>query len=270
MKHVIPKRVIQIGKSQELPLMARISTATMRSLNPDFEYVYFDNEQKETFVNRYFPQYRKMYDTFPIEIQKYDFFRYLAVYRLGGFYFDLDVFLAKGLHDLSAHGCVFSFEELSLHRFLRDQFGMDWEVANYGFGASAGHPFIGAIIENCVKAKVDRSWAEVMWRPIPRLFRKDFYVLDTTGPGLVSRTLAEFPHPASQIKVLFPPDVCDASNWHKFGDYGAHLQEGTWRTRKAFWHRKLSLIWETHTRAAFLRESLAKGPHRSLEFRRPT
>ena len=108
-----------------------------------------------------------------------------------------------------------------------------------------------------------------MWRPIPRPFQSDFYVLDTTGPGLVSRTLAEFSNAAAKIKILFPPDVCDSSRWHQFGDYGVHLQEGSWRLRKSFLRRKLGSIWETRTRAAFLRQSLAQGPRRAVEFRRP-
>jgi mannosyltransferase OCH1-like enzyme len=269
MSPTIPKRLIHMGKDQSLPLLARAAVANMKLLNPDFEYLYFDNEQKENFVDAHFPQYRDIYDGFPFRIQKYDFFRYLVVYKLGGFYFDLDIFLAQGLDDLCANECVFSFEELSIHRFLRETYDMDWEIANYGFGAIAGHPFLAAIIENCIKAQRDPGWAAAMWRPIPRPFQSDFYVLDTTGPGLVTRTLAELSDTSAQIKILFPSDVCDPQRWHQFGDYGVHLQEGSWRQRRSFLRRKLVSIWETRTRAAFLKESLAKGPHRALEFHRP-
>ena len=92
---------------------------------------------------------------FAVPIQRYDFFRYLAIYHLGGFYFDMDVFLASGLSDLLDFGCVFPFEELTINMFLREQYGMDWEIGNYAFGAAAGHPFIHAIIKNCVKAQRD-------------------------------------------------------------------------------------------------------------------
>lgn len=268
MTQAIPKRLIQTGKSRDLPLLARAAAANMKLLNPDFEYMFFDDTEVESFIDSQFPQHRYIFDRFPFRIQKYDFFRYLAVYHFGGFYFDLDVFLASTLEDLRSHGCVFSFEELSLHRFLRDERGMDWEIGNYAFGAAAGHPFIGAIIENCVKAQLEPAWPEPMWRPIPRLFRREFYVLDTTGPGLVSRTLAEFPDAAAQVRVLFPPDVCDASRWHQFGDYGIHLQEGGWRSQKSYWRRRLGALWESRARAAFLEESRALGPNRSLSFQR--
>jgi inositol phosphorylceramide mannosyltransferase catalytic subunit len=266
---LIPKRIIQTGKSHELPLLARAAVANMRLLNPGFEYLFFDDQDVERFIDQEFPQHRALFDAFPFRIQKYDFFRYLAVYRLGGFYFDLDVFLAKGLNDLCAHGCVFSFEELSVHRFLHEQHGMDWEIANYAFGAAAGHPFMASIIDNCVRAQREPSWPQAMWQPIPKLLRREFYVLDTTGPGLVSRSLAEYPAAAAQVKVLFPPDVRDTSRWHQFGDYGVHLQEGGWRSQKSLLHRKLASLWELRTRAALMKNSIALGPTRALNFRQP-
>ena len=55
------------------------------------------------------------------------------------------------------------------------------------------------------------------------MFREEYYVLNTTGPGLVSRTLAEYPDAAKQVKVLFPENVCDSTNWHRFGTFGVHL-----------------------------------------------
>jgi inositol phosphorylceramide mannosyltransferase catalytic subunit len=265
----IPKRIIQTGKSIDLPMVARASAANLRLLNPDFEYLFFDDNDVEAFVDAHFPQYRSVFDAFPVRIQKYDFFRYLAIYHFGGFYFDLDILLARGLADLCSHGCVFPFEELTLHTFLRDAYGMDWEIGNYAFGAAPRHPFIGAIIDNCVRAQRDASWPAAMWRSIPSFLRSEFYVLDTTGPGLVSRTLAEFAGAAERVKVLFPPDVCDDSHWHQFGDYGVHLQEGGWRSRKSLWRRKLGSLWAARLREAHLPESRRRGPKRTLVFGQP-
>lgn len=266
----IPKRIIQTGKSRQLPLLAQAAVANLRLLNPDYEYLFFDDADVERFVDAHFPQYRKLFDSFPYRIQKYDFFRYLAVYHHGGFYFDLDIFLARGLHDLcSHHGCVFPFEEVSIHAFLRDAYGMDWEIGNYAFGAVAGHPFLEAVIENCVRAQREPGWPAAMWRSFPRLFREQFYVLDTTGPGLLSRTLAEFPDAAAHVHVLFPPDVCDERHWHQFGDYGVHLQDGSWRSRKSLWLRKLGALWEDRLMANGLAAARRRGPTRTLAFARP-
>ncbi len=75
------------------------------------------------------------------------------MYYFGGFYFDLDVFLAFGLEDLLDFGCVFSFEELTINVFLRQEYGMDWEIGSYAVGAAPGHPVLHAVIKICVKGQ---------------------------------------------------------------------------------------------------------------------
>src|SRR5215469_12232239 len=105
MRAKIPKRIIQTDKSSDLPLLARASATNLRLLNPDFEYLFFDDASVEEFIDAEFPQYRPVFDSFPVRIQRYDFFRYLAVYHFGGFYFDTDVLLSSALEDLLEFGC---------------------------------------------------------------------------------------------------------------------------------------------------------------------
>jgi len=263
----IPRRIIQTEKSKDLPLLAKAAATNLRLLNPDFEYLFFDDAQVEEFIDAEFPQYRPVFDSFSVRIQRYDLFRYLAVYRLGGFYFDTDVLLASSLEDLLEFSCVFPFEHLSIHKFLFNKYGMDWEVGNYGFGAAAGHPFLGAVIKNCVRTQQHPEWVEPMMKSIPRIFHRELFVLATTGPGLVSRTLAEYPGACDQVKVLFPEDVCDPNSWYCFGAYGVHLQVGTWKKRKGLVPRVVHRLWESTTRKALLKESHKRGAKRSLEFK---
>ena len=263
----IPRRIIQTDKSGDLPLLARAAIMNLRLLNPDFEYLFFDDAQVEEFIDAEFPQFRPVVDSFSVKIQRYDLFRYLAVYRFGGFYFDTDVFLASPLEDLLGFGCIFPFEELGITRLLPKEYGMDWEVGNYAFGAAAGHPFLKAIINNCVRAQQHPEWADEMVKSIPSMFRKEAFVLAATGPGLVSRTLAEYPGAREQVKVLFPEDIFDRNSWHCFGAYGVHLQVGSWRRREGLVRRVLHRVWESRRRKALLRESLRRGRKRGLEFR---
>ena len=260
----IPPRIIQTGRSRDLTLAQRASTASLKCLNSDFEYRFFDDDDVVAFIEKEFPEYREVFNSFPVPIQKYDFFRYLAVFRLGGFYFDTDIFFATGLHELLTHRCVFSFEELTLSRYLRRQYQMDWEIGNYGFGAAPGHPFLDAVIQNCIRAQQEPDWVKPMMQGIPRLFRSDFYVLNTTGPGLVSRTLAENPELAKQVTILFPDDICDETTWHHFGDLGVHIQEGSWRPKGNYVRRRLSNRWESWARGRLMRESVRLGPKRDV------
>jgi inositol phosphorylceramide mannosyltransferase catalytic subunit len=266
----IPNRIIHIwgGGEHGLSLLSKAAVANVKLLHPDFDYLFFDDKQIDKIINNEFPEYRSVFNSFFYPIQRYDFFRYLAVYHFGGFYLDLDVFLAYSLSSLLKFDCVFPFEELTINGFLRQEYGMDWEIGNYAFGAAAGHPFVHAIIKNCVRAQNDPEWVHKMMKPIPRMCRDDFYVFNTTGPGLVSRTLAEYPEASKQVKVLFPENVCDSTSWHCFGTFGVHLMAGTWLNRKGILRRIVTRKWMAWTRRRFLKESLILGKSRSIELKR--
>ena len=255
----IPKRIIQTGKTSNLPLKERAAVCNLKLLNPDFEYLFFDDQQVEDFIDRYFPQYRPTVDSFRFRIQRYDFFRYLAIYQFGGFYFDLDVFLASSLSDLLESGCVFPFEGLTFSHYLRNEHAMDWQIGNYGFGAAEKHPFLLAVIENCVKGQTDPKWVQPMMRGVPPLSRTEFLILNTTGPGLLSRTLAENPALAGAVKVLFPEDVCDVRLWNRFGDHGVHLMDGSWRQKRGLLLRRLAQHWEVWRMRKLLEDSRRLG-----------
>ncbi|HXM98390.1 MAG TPA: glycosyltransferase [Candidatus Dormibacteraeota bacterium] len=233
--------------------------ASVKLLNPDFEYKFFDEEHRQAFIDEEFPEYRKVFDSFRLPIQRYDFFRYLAVFKHGGFYFDLDIMLARGISDLVEFGCVFPFEALTVNEFLRKQLKMDWEIGNYGFGAAAGHPFLEAVIENCIRAQKDPGWVRPMTRGLPYLSRSEYYVINTTGPGLVSRTLAENPKLAGTVEVLFPEDVCDQKNWNCFGDFGVHLRDASWRSKGNYIRRQFANRWENLKMQSLIKESLKLG-----------
>lgn len=249
-----------------MPLIAKCAVANARLLNQDFEYICWNDESMEEFVNKHCPEYRAVFHSFPLPIQRYDFFRYLAIYQLGGFYLDMDVFLASNLSDLLECECVFPFEALTINRFLREEYAMDWEVGNYAFGATAGHPFIRAIIDNCVRAQRNPDWAGAMARSIPRPFRGEYHVVSTTGPWLVSRTLAEFPNADSKVTVLFPKDVCDQQYWNRFGEFGVHLMASSWRSKNGMVHRRLIRVWHSLLMRKMYRSSMRFGKHRSLQF----
>ncbi len=260
----IPRRIIQTGRNTSLSPLGRGVRATLQALNPDFEYVFFDDAAVRSFVRTEFPEYERVFDGFPFPIQRYDFFRYLAVYRLGGFYLDLDVVTSRPLEDLRSHGCVFPFESISLNRFLREAHGIDWELGNYAFGAAAGHPFMRAVIDGCLRAQAEPEWVAPMLQGIPRWFQREFVVLNTTGPGLVTRTFAEQAALQSDVAVLFPADVCDPAGWNQFGEYGVHLMDGSWRHRSGRLWRRLADRWEAWALARCMAASRALGPRRQV------
>lgn len=258
----IPRRIIQTAKFAELSPLAKAVATNIRLLHPDWDYIFFDDAAVMDFVAREYPEHQTLFKSFPHRIQRFDLFRYLAVYRLGGFYFDFDVLLWKGLDPLLSHGCVFPFEELTVNRFLRAELNIDWEIGNYGFGAVARHPFLAAVIENCDRSFRDPAWMQLMMRGIPRWLRPEFEILNTTGPGMLTRTLAENRAFVHSVSVLYPADVLDEGTWHQFGSYGTHLMIASWRNRRYFLSRKLGLLWENWQRRRLMVESRRLGSTR--------
>src|SRR5687767_10549080 len=221
----IPKRIIHVWGSlgdhtsprapAALPLSCRASLVNARLLHPDYEHVFFDDDKIEEFLERDGAEYRDYYYALPPTIQRFDFLRYLAIDALGGFYLDLDVYLARPLDPLRDHSCVFPFEELTISEYLRRQHDWDWEIGNYAFGAEPGHPFIRAVIMNCIRGLTDSQWSARTTANIPKPFRTQFIAPHATGPALVTRTLAEEPQLQPLVTVLFPDDVCDDATWHR-------------------------------------------------------
>jgi hypothetical protein len=260
---MIPQRIIQTGPPG-VPLMLQAATTATRLLHPEFEYKFFSDSDIEDLIADHFPDYAGIYRSFPYRIQRYDLFRYLAVYQYGGFYLDLDVFLVRPLTALLSQACVFPFEELSAIQYLKDRFQMDWQVGNYAFGAAPGDPFLAAVINNCIRAATDDAWVAPMMKGIPRLFWPHFYVLNTTGPGLVSRTLAEKPDGAGSVSILFPTDVRDPATWHQLGDFGVHHMIGSWRGQPGFMRQRLTRLWDGWTLKRILSDSRSTGATRHV------
>jgi hypothetical protein len=262
----IPRRLIQIGRNHRLPVAQQASAAGIRALHPDWTYEFFDDDRMLAFVGTEFPEYLEVYNGFPRNIQRVDFFRYLALFRLGGFYFDLDVFLARSLEPLLSAQAVFPCEGLTLSRHLRRQ-GMDWELGNYAFGAAPGQPFLAQVIKNCVRAQQDPTWLSPMLDDIPRIFRKDFVVLNSTGPGLLARTYAEHPELTQEVRILCAGDISDRAHWFLFGDFGVHMMEGSWRLNRFGVRERLERWWKIRRRAQQAGESRALGPSRPVQQR---
>ena len=259
----IPKRLIQTAKSKDLPPLGKAAVSSLRLHNPDLEYCFFDDKQVDDFIHSR-PQYRELFASYSVPIQRYDFFRYLAIYELGGFYFDTDVLPTSRLSELRGYTCVFSFERLTYCELLRNRYGMDWEIGNYAFGATPRHPFVGAIIENCFRAQRDHAWRDEALKSLPRFLRNDLYVIHTTGPGLVSRTLAEYRNAEFPVHVLFPKNVLDRKNcWNLFGPFGIHLGQGSWREDNG-WRSRVVNFFRRRNIDRALRLGRAHGPGRAV------
>lgn len=250
---MIPRRIIHVwvGKPDEpLSLLHQAALANCRLLHPDWEHVLFDMPSMIDFIGQH--HYGHLFENGPVKIRDFDLFRLLAVYQLGGFYFDMDVLLAHSLELLCDSRAVFTFEEPTINPELR-RYGLNFEIANYGFGAEAGHPFIGALIEEWLSSTRGTA-ADHMLSAIPRIFRPQFDAPIRTGPGMVSRCWANSPRARHDVRLLRPSgDLWDRRTWCNFGGYGHHLAEGSWRTKFGCVRSKLMRLWIARQRRKWAR-----------------
>ena len=113
----------------------------MLAANPSYHHQLFDDVDVENFIyTQCAPRWIALYETLPTVIQRLDLFRILAVYELGGFYFDLDMSVDGPLDALLRHHAVFAEEvHLNTDAFLRVR-GITNLYANYTFGGAQRHP----------------------------------------------------------------------------------------------------------------------------------
>jgi alpha 1,6-mannosyltransferase len=84
----IPSIIIQTGKNIN---STRKLSQSFKQLNPNHTYMFFDDKQAEELVRQHMPpDVIQAYEIMPVPVLKADYFRYIALYVLGGVYSDID------------------------------------------------------------------------------------------------------------------------------------------------------------------------------------
>jgi len=225
----IPKKIIQVfiqfPNSKQRYIDYDKYTTTIKKTNPSFEYLYFDDNKIELFFRKYYPEYYETYKKLPVFVQKVDFFRYIAIYHYGGFYFDLDIKMLKPIDEpLLEHNCIFPVDEYITYSFnIFDRYKPFFEKNNnfllgqYAFAAIPKHPFIKKLIDD-IHRNIDSY--------IKNKDNTELYVYRTTGPDYVTNEYINYDN-KSQIYIL------DNGKRQYFGDYAKHDYLGTWKKNKS-------------------------------------
>lgn len=217
----IPKIIIQTWKTHKVPQRYMELIDTIKSLNPDYEYLFFTDESIEDFFKTHYPEYYNTYKKLPIKIQRIDFFRYVAVYHYGGFYMDLDMNAIKPFDDLLGCECIFPVDEY-INGYMCNaprykhfcEKGYNFLLGQYAFAAKPKHPFIKKIIDK-INDNINNYIKNVN-------FDSENYVYVTTGPDYVTNLYMYEPN-KENIFIL------DNGKRQYFGDYAKHNYFGTWK-----------------------------------------
>jgi mannosyltransferase OCH1-like enzyme len=236
----IPKIIIQTWKCKDLPPYYKKTQNLILRHNPDYRYIFFDDQDILRFIKERYPSFEPLLKKFKRKIQIIDFFRLLAVYEYGGFYFDMDVEVIDKLDSLLDNSCVFPVEMKRNNRILK-KIGYDYNLGNYAFAATPRNPVIWAIIEEIVKViedphrlvgkgmhpKLADMISEVSDNSEAELSHE--YVYHTTGPVIVSKVVFDALAGGKSVKLLYPKNWPSRSSWFRFGKYAKHTMTGTWK-----------------------------------------
>jgi hypothetical protein len=210
--------VIQTWKSLDIPQHMYNLIMKMRSHNPNVNNFFFTDKEIDIFVNQHFPCYYDTFSNFKYNIQKVDFFRYLAIYYYGGLYLDLDMDITASFDTLDRTKCIFPVETKGVEKD-------DILLGNYAFYAPPKHPFLLHIINLIVDPVItDDEIASAQSKHTDP--KEHVYVYFTTGPELVTRAYWSYPD-RENIMLLEP-----SGEYQKdcFGNYGRHCSFGSWKS----------------------------------------
>jgi mannosyltransferase OCH1-like enzyme len=219
-KTAIPKIIIQTGPNRMNPKYKAYMEA-LQAHNPSFQHLYFNDDDIETFFKKFYPQYWPTYQKLPVFIQKIDFFRYVAVYHYGGFYFDMDVKSLAPIDDkLCKHACVFPVDEYIFkgfcHHVRYESFckrGAPFLLGQYAFAAVPKHPFLKLLMDT-IHRKLDEY--------VLNADNTELYVYRSTGPDFVTNMYLD-EYARDDVFIL------DNGKRQYFGNYGRHDFFGSWK-----------------------------------------
>ena len=230
----IPRIIIQVWVQKDggKPMVPANQVQYMnkfRELNPSFEHMFFNGNDIEQFFKDNYMGYYDTYKRLPIFIQKLDFFRYLAIYHYGGFYFDMDVEPLKPLDDkVLNHSAVFPVDEYASALDCQNPrmksyclVGQNFLLGQYAFGTTAKHPFMKVLVD-----KIHQNLENYI-KTAGRINQSDrgavhYFVYKTTGPDFVTDCYVQYKK-KEQLYIL------STGKRQVFGDYAEHKYVGTWK-----------------------------------------
>jgi mannosyltransferase OCH1-like enzyme len=86
----IPKKIIQTWETSELSIGMYYSQIVMKKINPDYEYIFHDANDREQFIkDNYDKEVLDAYNKVIPKSYKADLWKYCCLYKYGGLHFDL-------------------------------------------------------------------------------------------------------------------------------------------------------------------------------------
>lgn len=247
----IPRIIHQMWRDENVP-KGKGDPNSWRRLNPGWEYRFWTDDGLDRFIHAEFPDLVDLYRSYSKPVQRADLARYCLLKRYGGLYADIDTTCLASLEPLAGDPRVIVCEEPPDHCAPATVRGLPTLYFNGTMASPPEHPLWDDVIAKC------RLMAP----------RRDFDVLETTGPLILTASVVQWPQKSAlslnSCNLFAGVNVHGAADsGQSFGDYGRltlseHHWLGSWYKvhRESYFRRKLG--------------SMRKARHRLLHGRRLT
>ena len=177
----IPRIIHQIYFDMEgtgVPNHLSTLSQTWKEMHPAWVYRFWNKETTEQLLETDFSDFLNLYYSFPFDVQRWDFIRYLILYRFGGLYVDFDYECLEPLDPLLENSTCYMGMEPAINAY---RFNKPFIVGNALMAAVPGHSYFKHIIK-------DISAGE--WQNIKS---QSLQVVESTGPFMTTRVYNTYP-----------------------------------------------------------------------------
>ncbi|KAJ3027409.1 UNVERIFIED_CONTAM: membrane-bound alpha-1,6- mannosyltransferase Initiation-specific [Siphonaria sp. JEL0065] len=189
-KHEIPRSIHQTYKTSDRTRIEGSRLAYMDTwvtMNRGYNYTLWTDDEMWKFVKENYPdRIQRAYKKLPMIVQKTDFFRYLVINKLGGYYTDTDTRCARNLDWWRLN------HETESVRFI---VGLEWymsppdfpnvpiSITQWAFASSPNHPILQKMIETVTTQILEGNKLNL---------RDTTKVVEITGPFQWTRVIRSF------------------------------------------------------------------------------
>lgn len=172
----IPRILHQTWKDRSIPPALARFQRTWQVHHPDWTYFLWTDADNRNFIERHYPWFLRIFDSYPENIMRADAVRYFLLYHYGGVYVDLDYECVKPLDPLLAGKQVVLGTEPDAHMYghLPTIQPFDKMLCNALMASQPRHPFWEHVLKNLIA------------------YRRAPDPLDATGPFFLTRAYESY------------------------------------------------------------------------------
>lgn len=225
-----------------------------RRLNPGWEYRFWTDAALLDFMQRHFPDYVDIYQSYPRAVQRIDLARYCLLKHFGGLYADIDTRCLAPVEPLAGCPRVVLCEEPPERQEPARRRGLGSLLFNGCMASPPGHALWDDVLELCRRMSPFR----------------DGDVLETTGPLVLTAAVRRHARPEtlslnSSHLFLGPAGGDQSPGNERMGEWGhlslsEHFWLGSW-----FRVRRPNLVRQAVARLRERRHAITSRRHLSLE-----